>query len=181
MGSCRLAPALYADGDRLRRAPQVKSHSVMRQRLTAVLKTLPVALLAVLGCHSVAPRVESLSGPAVVGIFAAIPEDEIADEPGGSEALAHLQFAVADTRDCLAIPDLTARIVFGDSVTLVSDGATHDVKLRGGASYDIARVLFRADAEPVVVYGPVGPSSLQVLLPNAAAEYFSEPRCRVGF
>ena len=39
MGSCRLAPALYADGDRLRRTPQVKSHSVIRHDAAGELMT----------------------------------------------------------------------------------------------------------------------------------------------
>ena len=51
MGSCRLAPALYADGDRLRRAPQVKSHSVMRQSPMPRLYVASVLLLT-LACAS---------------------------------------------------------------------------------------------------------------------------------
>jgi hypothetical protein len=43
----------------------------------------------------------------------------------------------------------------------------------------VGAYLIEPNREPRVVYSSAGPSSLQFLLPNAAAEYFNEPGCKV--
>lgn len=118
-----------------------------------------------------------ISGPTIVGFFPPLSESELERNARASEGLAHLRFALSKTSECLSAiqPDihlhLTAELAFviADQVVQI----TLPSEPRNVGAY-----LLLPGKEPRAVYGAAGPSSLQMLMPNAASEYFDAPECR---
>ena len=117
--------------------------------------------------------------PTIVGFFPPVSAEEIETNPGTREGVAHLEFALSDVAKCLKPRDVSVRL----ELTRVLIFKLGDRQLRFELSPDWQRAvgayLVEPNREPRVVYASAGPSSLQFLLPNAAAEYFNEPGCKV--
>jgi hypothetical protein len=99
-------------------------------------------------------------------------------EVGASEAAAHVEFALADTRSCLKRVRVETRVVFAEELIIQQDGRSRRVKIPTDAGKTVGAYLLAPGRQPCVVYATAGPSSLTLLLPAAAGQYFDVPACR---
>ena len=148
-------------------------------RWPALLAVIPFALPA---CgFKPAPIAEPMvvSGPTVVGFFPPLEQSEF-DDPtsGASEALAHLQFALSDVAKCLEPISPEIRLELARHLTFEINGDVTSIELPRERERSFGAYLLKPGASPRAVYAPVGPSALQQLLPDAAAEYFGVAGCR---
>ena len=140
-----------------------------------------LAIVFVVSCV-LTPEAPKISGATLVGFFPPVTQQEL-DSPqtGTSEGLAHLQFAISDTIACLGDLDLSVRIDTTKTVVLDIDGEVRRYPIPVEPGKSVGAYLAAAGREPLVVYATAGPSSLQILLPNAAAQYFDVPECEIEF
>lgn len=152
--------------------------------------TLQIVSLALLvGLLAAAPAVgqtadasgpiTEVSGPTIIGFAAAEVAADADSLEYASEAIAHLQFALANVGECLAELEPTIDQQFSDIVTWEIDGKKASLQLSDDPYEQVGAVLIRPGSDPEIVYASVGPSSLLYFLPNAAAEYFGVPGCKV--
>ena len=152
---------------------------VRAARLTSV-------VCLVLGCAAIADHKSSdlvvveveIIGPAIVGFFPPVTAEQIDTQPGTREGIAHLEFAIADAKQCFAPRPVMVRGVLADVLILHTPTKRFRIELPTDWPHAVGAYLVEPGRPPVAIYATAGPSSLIVLLPNGAAEYFSEPSCR---
>lgn len=119
-------------------------------------------------------RVE-IAGPTIIAFLPV--EAEQAGYEGAAEAVAHVRFALADTRQCLGGKMVQTTTVFADRLT-IRDGAKQRTIELGKLGQGIGAVLAEPGRPENIVYTEVGASSLQYLLPQAAFEYWQQAACK---
>ena len=136
------------------------------------------ALLLLGGCVAAVafadPPIE-IRGPTLVGFFPPLSDEQFASERGASEGLAHLEFALSDTIKCLESAELVARIELTETLRFLLDGEVVTVSIPDESGKRVGAYLLQPGQVPLPVYATAGPSSLQVLLPNAAAKFLTHP------
>lgn len=120
-----------------------------------------------------------VSGPTVVGFFPPVTQEQIVRGNGAGEGLAHLNFALSDVAKCLQAKNPSVSLELAHVLVLELGGSEREYELPSDWAHAVGAYLAAPGREPRVVYAMAGPSSLQFLLPNAAAEYFEEPGCKV--
>ena len=118
----------------------------------------------------------AVAGPMAIGFYPPVSDAEIEEDPGTREGLAHLEFALSDVAKCLKSQGVSVRAELARILVLRVGDTVHRIDL---PHESVGAYLVVPGREPRVVYATAGPSSLQVLLPNAAAEYFHAPNCKV--
>jgi hypothetical protein len=121
----------------------------------------------------------TVAGPMVIGFFPPVSDEEIEANPGTREGLAHLEFALSDAAKCLKSLGVSVRGELARVLVLRVAGKERRFDLPHEWERAVGAYLIEPGREPRVVYASAGPSSLQVLLPNAAAEYFGASACKV--
>ena len=144
--------------------------------ITAACVVLGCATAGVAVSHPVVVQVD-IGGPAIVGFFPPVTEEEIASQPGVREGIAHLEFAIADAKQCLAPRTVQVEGVLAEVLILQTPTQRHRILLPTDWEHAVGAYIIEPGRPPVVVYATMGPSSLLQALPNAVAEYFSEPNC----
>lgn len=144
-----------------------------------------ILLLAAAACAHSPPADHSaisVTGPTVVGFFPPLSQSDF-DDPatGASEGLAHVQFALSDTAKCLESISPVVHLELTRTLRLDVGGLPLEIELPRDPGRSFGAFLFDPPREPRAVFATVGPSSLQYFLPNAAADYFDVPACRVDF
>jgi hypothetical protein len=100
-----------------------------------------------------------------------------AQDDGLVEGLAHTRFALEDARRCLGERGIAYRLVFADRLRV--DGGKRSVVYRGAQlGQGFGAVLVRPGQPPRLVVSRDGPSTLQELLPQAAAALWQAPACQ---
>lgn len=117
----------------------------------------------------------SVSGPTIIAFLP--PEASQPDVEGAGEAVAHIRFAIADTRRCMGVKAVRFEIVYADRVVVKAAHVqqTFDV---GSLGQGIGALLAEPGRPATVVHTEVGPSSLAHRLPQAAFEYWRLVACR---
>ena len=126
-----------------------------------------------------------VTGPLVVGFFPAVtggtrPDDPavIQSDQGSGDAVAHLQLALAQVKRCLGELPVTVRLAATRRIQLEDGGKVTTLLIPPDPAREIGAVLVRPGAEPLVVDGREGRSTLTLRLTEAAAAYFDAPACR---
>lgn len=127
------------------------------------------------GPAPVAAAALRISGPTLIAVRP--PAASMAGQEGADEALAHLEFALADTRRCLGAKRVRFENVEGERVTISDRRGTQTVDF-GIVDDGIGAVLAEPGRPLVVVRPTVGSSSLAHLLPQAAYAYWRVRACR---
>lgn len=121
-----------------------------------------------------------VNGPVVVGYFPPVTQEEL-DDPnsGAGEGIAHVRFAVEDTLRCLEDSGIKAqgRVKMKDVLEVREGNATKRIKLPTSWPEAAGVYLFSPGKNPRKVPAQAGPSSLEVLVPEAAAEYYGAKAC----
>lgn len=104
------------------------------------------------------------------------PELNGSKDEGAVEALAHLRFAIEDTYKCLQPMKLSIQFHFTDRIVL-RNGKSNDVLQVHKLGQAVGAVIAEPGRKPQVVYSVDGPSTLQFLLPQAAAKYWAIKGC----
>jgi hypothetical protein len=116
----------------------------------------------------------TVTGPTIVA-FLPLGTDKN-DDHGSQEAIAHVQFALEDTRKCLGKYRASFKLVFADVVTLKTGSSTSTIRLTD-KSQGVGAILLSLDKPPRYVAAH-GPSVLMHLLPPATGEYFGVKGCK---
>ncbi len=116
--------------------------------------------------------------PLVIGFFPPLSREEINSGDGTAEALHHLQFALEDISKCMNDKKIT-RLEFTRRIILHTKDHTHKINIlpdwnRGA----LGAVLIQPGKKPRVEYATGGASFLIHSLPQAAGEYFNDPKCK---
>ncbi len=122
-----------------------------------------------------------VDGPVIVGYFPRVSEKDMDDHnSGASEGLAHVRFALEDTLKCLKAAGISARAQLEMTSMLAVTEGTTTKKIKLPTTWPSASgvYLFRPGKMPHRVPAQLGPSSLIMLAPQAAAEFFQAPTCR---
>ena len=126
-----------------------------------------------------------VTGPLVVGFFPPITGSLLADDPaeiqsdqGMGNDVAHLQFALAEVKRCLGAQRVTVRFAATRRIELDDEGKLTTLLIPPDPPRDIGALLVRPGAEPLIVDGREGRSTLTLRLAEAAADYFDAPACR---
>lgn len=98
------------------------------------------------------------------------------EEEGAIEAVAHLRFAVEDTYKCLQPMKLSVSFYYADRIALRS-GKVRELLQVHQLGQAVGAVIVEPGRKPVVIYSTEGPSTLQHLLPQAAAKYWGVKAC----
>jgi hypothetical protein len=116
----------------------------------------------------------------VVGFFPPVTQDQIDGQEGVSEGLAHLEFALADTLKCLKEAGVLAEaeVVLARSIVVLQDGHRERFTLPTSWPAAVGAYLLKPGKAPLVVYAEAGPSSLTMLVPDAAAGFFAAATCK---
>ena len=99
-----------------------------------------------------------------------------AADDGAIEGAAHLRFAVEDTYKCLQPMKVLVKFLYADRVS-VRNGVKSQVLLVHGMGQAVGAILVEPGRKAVVVFSVDGPSTLQYLLPQAAAKYWQVKAC----
>jgi hypothetical protein len=118
-----------------------------------------------------------VAGPMIVAFLPPMTDEQLEHEAGASESVAHVEFALADAERCLRRRAVEIRRVFATHFVLVQGGHRTSVRIPGDWPRSVGAYLLDPGRRPCVVYATGGPSSLQILLPHAAGEYFAVPAC----
>jgi hypothetical protein len=97
-------------------------------------------------------------------------------EDGAVEAVAHLRFAVEDTYRCLQPMKLSVSFFYADRIALRT-GKTSEILQVHQLGQAVGAVIVEPGRKPEVIYSTDGPSTLQLLLPQAAAKYWGLKAC----
>lgn len=114
----------------------------------------------------------------IIGFYPPEEPSRVEDDRGMSEGIAHLQFALEDVARCLHDASAVVRLELTRSLKLVDDKREETIALPREWPGAVGALLARPGARPRVVHAAAGPSSLGILLPEVAAEYFDAPACR---
>jgi hypothetical protein len=117
----------------------------------------------------------TISGPTILVLVP--PEARDAQAEGAAEALAHVRFALADTRRCLGAKPVRLETVFADRLVVHNAGYPLDLA-PDAIGPGIGAVLIEPGRAGVVVQTMVGASSLQYQLPQAVFDYWRVRACR---
>ena len=150
------------------------------------LRTIGALLLSVCAaCNAGQPDAPNgevdVTGPIVVGYFAPMTPEEMDDPNSGTgEGVAHVIFAVEDTLKCLKSSGIEARgqLEMATVLTVKEGRAVTRLVLPTTWPEAAGAYLFLPGKPPRQVPAQAGPSSLIVLVPEAAADYFSAKSCR---
>jgi len=148
-------------------------------KVTRIIATLPLVILAC--AHApveTGASIETISitGPLIVAFLPPFTAEQ-SQSDAAVEAEAHVQFALSDAQRCLGQRPVPIRVVHAKELVVVdSDGRT-SLRIPDDWPHAVGAYLFDRGRRPCVVYATGGPSSLQMTLPAAAGEYFSEPGC----
>ncbi|WP_418320000.1 hypothetical protein [Piscinibacter sakaiensis] len=146
-------------------------------------------VLASAACKGPAPPAATPAAPAVAlaetridlggpTLVAFLPPD--AQQPGvegAAEAVAHVGFAMADTRQCLGDKPVSMTTVFADRLTINEGGNLRTIEL-DRLGQGIGAVLAEPGRADHIVKVEVGASSLSHLLPQAAFDYWQQAACK---
>lgn len=120
------------------------------------------------------PRIV-LAGPTIIAFLPA--DAQQAELEGAAEAVAHVGFALADTRQCLGSLPVLMKTVYASRLT-IGDGAAERTIELARLGQGIGAVLAEPGRPERTVHTEIGASSLQRLLPQAAHEYWGQPACK---
>lgn len=128
------------------------------------------------------PEAETVvvEGPMVIGFFPPVTEQELNDPNSGArEGVAHTNWAVSDTTKCLKQSGITAvgKLLLTKTLIIKSSGSAQRIELPTTWPEAAGVYLLSPEKPPKAVYAQAGPSSLQVLAPMAAREYFQAQAC----
>ena len=139
-----------------------------------------IASFAALTCLAADHTVTiSVTGPAAVGFFPPVTQEELDNDDGGiREGTAHVGFALEDLEKCLAPRKLDVRFEFARSLTIVDGSNTRRFDFPPDWEHQVGIVLVAPGREPEVIYATAGPSSLGETAPQVAWKYFGEPNCK---
>jgi hypothetical protein len=122
-----------------------------------------------------------LEGPLLVGFFPPVTQKEL-DDPmsGAAEGMAHVRFALEDALKCLQASGISAKATFVVARSIIIDEGTNSRRhnLPTSWSQSVGVYLLNPGKPDRAVYAEDGPSSLVVLAPTAAGEYFNAPKCK---
>jgi len=127
-------------------------------------------------------KVIVVDGPLVVGYFPPVTQEEMDDSDNGAvEGMAHVNFSVEDTLKCLEDSGIKAKgqIIMGKVLEFREGNATNHITLPTLWPEAAGVYLFLPGKQPRKVSSQAGPSSLIVLVPEAAAEYFGAKKCSI--
>ena len=110
-------------------------------------------------------------------IVAFLPPDvRTAKDDGSANAASHLQFAVDDTIKCLKPKTVRVKLVYADRLEL-RNGPESQVFVVRKLGQAVGAIVVEPGKKGRAVFSEVGPSTLQLLLPQAASEYWHTPSC----
>ena len=119
-------------------------------------------------------RTVAIAHPMIIAF--APPAVKRASDPASTSALAHLEYAVSDTVSCLKPASIAVANIYADRITLKNGSASESIALRGKGQA-IGALLVEPGRKAQVVFSEVGPSALQLLLPQAASHYWNVKAC----
>lgn len=119
-----------------------------------------------------------VTGATVIGFFPPISADPIEASPAVREGLAHLAFALSDVARCMEPRTVSVRIERARVLVLRTGEQRTRIALPLDGEHAVGAYLVEPGREPEAVYAPAGAGALQILLANAAADYFDAPNCR---
>ena len=99
-----------------------------------------------------------------------------ARDEASSEALAHLAFAVEDTKRCALPEHAKVETIYAD-IFIVRNGAMTQAFSTSAKGHELGAVLVEPGRKARLVIAEVGPSALVQMLPEAAAKYWNLPSC----
>jgi len=120
----------------------------------------------------------AITGPTVIGFFPPYTQSELDHDDGSiNDGMAQVKYALGALYMCLK--DQRPQVRFEQTKSLtISDGArSRRIAIPNKPGKTVGIVLVRPGVKPMVVYALTGPSSLQSLALNAAADYFGSPAC----
>lgn len=144
-------------------------------RIARIIAVLLACLMADVAAAGEVSRTVEIDAATLIAF--APPLTREADDEGSVEALAHLQFAVEDTRKCALPRKIAVTLVHADVIVL-RNGATSESVPVHAMGQAIGGILVEPGKAPRVVVSQDGPSTLQELLPAAAATYWHAEGCR---
>jgi len=153
----------------------------MKMKLLSSVLAVTILVSLASGART-AERHESITvvdGPTIIGFASARVAADADSLEYASEAIAHLQFALSDVSKCLADLQPTIDQQFADVITWKVGDERFTLELSDDPHEQVGAVLIKPGSKARTVYASVGPSSLLMLLPNAAAAYFGVPGCEV--
>ena len=114
----------------------------------------------------------------LIGVFPAVSAEVLGDPKSGArEAFVHLQFALTISAKCLELPSGSTHLVEATAIAVEHGGETIRFEF-SREPLEVAVLLLSPERAPLEVLASAGPSSLQVLVPDAAADFFDAPGCR---
>jgi hypothetical protein len=165
-----ISPAGQSSRRRLPLSSNVRRHMRTLMLLAALLPALwPTAIAATPKTQQVEVRARSI-------IAFAPSELKDSDEDGAMEAVAHLRFAVEDTYRCLQPMKLSVSFYYADRIALRT-GKTRELLQVHKLGQAVGAIIVEPGRKPEVIYSTDGPSTLQQLLPQAAARYWATKAC----
>lgn len=99
-----------------------------------------------------------------------------AEDDGAIEAVAHLRFAVEDTYKCLQPMKPVVHFYYADRIAMRTGKSLGLLQVHK-LGQAVGAVIIEPGRRPEVIYSTDGPSTLQVLLPQAAAKYWGIKAC----
>lgn len=146
-------------------------HPMKTLLLIAALSLAPCAAAVAAGLRT--QQVDVLTR----SIIAFAPSDmKGSQEEGAAEAVAHLRFAVEDTYQCLQPMKLHVSFHYADRIA-VRTGKRRELLQVHQLGQAVGAVIVEPGRRPQVIYSTDGPSTLQYLLPQAAAAYWGITAC----
>lgn len=124
----------------------------------------------------------TISGATAIGVFPPFTQSELDRDDGSiSEGTSHVAFALEDLAKCLEPMKLTTSLQLTRTLVLDDGPRVHTLHFADENGKSVGIVLVAPGRKPLIVYATAGPSSLQWLALDAAARYFSAPKCRRDF
>jgi hypothetical protein len=149
------------------------------------LACISVLVVSLSGAQAVEPPESSapeirVSGPVVIGYFPPMDQGELDDPNSGvGEGVAHVRFALADTLRCINESGIEAsgEFVMGSSISAVMHNDKKLISLPRNWPASAGIILFHPEKAPKHVPAQAGPSSLLVLGPDAALDFYGANSC----
>lgn len=148
----------------------------VRRHMRTLLLLAALLLDACAPAIAITPKTQQVDVRARSIIAFAPSELKDSQEEGAIEAVAHLRFAVEDTYKCLQPMKLSVSIYFADRIALRT-GKSRDLLQVHQLGQAVGAVIVEPGRKPEVIYSTDGPSTLQYLLPQAAAKYWGIKAC----
>jgi len=120
-----------------------------------------------------------VKGPLILGFFPPFTKaEEQLDDGGINEGLAHLRFALEDIAKCYDNKAATYRLEVTKFVTLRQGRTIRRIALSRDWEHAVGIIFATPRRQHRIVFAEAGPSSLIVIGPSTAAEYFGAQTCR---